>query len=1413
MLRRTSAGLFALALLAAAAATGRDQPRLKLLLLGDRGHHRPHEFAKIVGDALAKCGIDATFTVDVAELVPETLAKYDALMIFRDSGELPPKNESALLDFVEGGKGVVAVHCASHTFRNSSRYTALVGGRFWKHGTGTFAAKIIDAAHPAMRGLAPFASWDETYRHNELADDIRVLMAREESGGYEPYTWVRQQGRGRVYYTALGHDERTWKELGFHALLANGVKWTAGRLKPRDDLKPFEYVEAKIPNYVPKASWGTQAEPIARMQKPLPPEESVKHFTTPHGFTVELFASEPLIQGKPIAMAWDERGRLWLAETVDYPNDLHKQGEGNDRIVILDDTDGDGRADKRTVFADKLSVPTSLVHSNGGLIVTAYPDTLFFKDTSGDGVADERRVLFTGWGAGDTHAGPSNLRYGFDNWIWGTVGYSGYSGTVDDKPHKFGQGIFRFKPDGSVLEFVTPTSNNTWGLGFMEEGDVLASTANNDQSWFLGVPNRTFEGVRGWYGKGSAFAADFRKLHPITDKVRQVDWHGGFTAAAGHAVYTARSFPKEYWNRAAFVCEPTGHLVSTHWLTRDGSNIVAKDGFNILASDDEWCAPTMAEVGPDGALWVIDWYAYIVQHNPTPHGFHTGKGNAYETPLRDKTHGRIYRVVHKASKPSAKPKLDTAEQQAAALRSDNLFWRMTAQRLMVEQLVRGVPDTRAMTVALDTATDPKAGPGAANAMRVVRFFGSGIDLEGKAALIRHPEAAVRRALLDGMTRDEQMVKVIVDHQCLNDPDAGVRLTALHALAEMPGSPAVAAAVAAMMAEDRNASDRWIPLAAIAAAAPSGIDFLAQPNAKPEALKIVAGHVARGGKLDLARLFDAAAANPANADAILGGVAAAWPANQPLPFNAAAESSLKALTAKLPATALPSLAALLKAGGKADTLATIAGDVICALTVRVADDKVNEAERLAAARDLIALGGDKESAKLLQTLSAKSSPTWARGVFDALAESRSDAVGPAVVARWDELTPAVRSSAVALLARRTAWAKALVDGMEKGTVDKGDLGVDQAQLLTRHPDKALAARAAKVFASSGRLPNPDRQAVLNRLAPLTKEAGDKVRGRVVFETNCAKCHKHGDLGANVGPDLTGMAVRERPELLIEILDPNRSVEGNYQQYSVLTKRGTSLQGLLAGETKTAVELLDAENKRHIVLREDIDELANTRKSLMPEGFESLPPADLASLLAFLTARDRFLPLPLSKAATIASSRGMFYAKEAEIERLVFPRWGTLTFDGVPFQVIDPRDGSVPNVVVLHGPIGAVSAQMPKSVSVPCNTPVKALHLLGGIAGWASPGGQPASVSLVVRFVYADGKTEDRELRNGVEIADYIRVVDVPGSKLAYTLRGQQQVRYLAIAPKRPAAKVERIEFVKGTDHTAPIIVAATVEVGG
>ena len=631
-----------------------ESSALRVLFLGDNGHHKPADRFKQLQPVLAKQGIELVYTDQMDDVNRAKLAGFDCLAIFANTTRISPEQEKAMLDFVAAGGGLAPIHCASYCFLNSPKYIELVGGQFKSHGTGTFKETIVNADHPVMKGLAPIESWDETYVHTKHNTNRLVLAERRDDKGAEPYVWVREHGRGRVFYTAWGHDQRTWSNPGFHAQVANGIRWASenspNQLKARTGLKPLEYVEApdKLPNYTPNAQWGTQSEPISTMQKPLEPAESMKHLVTFPEFQTSLFASEPDII-KPLWLAFDERGRLWIAESVDYPNELKPEGEGRDHLKICEDTDGDGKADKFTVFCEKLSIPTSFVFANGGVIVIHSGKTEFFKDTNGDDKADERNVLFTGWGMNDTHATASNLRYGFDGWIWGVVGYSGFRGTVGGKSIRFGQGIFRFKPDGSVLEFVRSSNNNTWGLGLTEDNIIIGSTANGNASMYMPIANRYYEAVNGWSASRLETIADSQRFYPLTEKVRQVDFHGRYTAGSGSAIYTARSFPKEYWNSVQFVAEPTGHLLGKFHLERRGADVIAHNGRNFLASDDEWTSPIYAEVGPDGALWVVDWYNYIIQHNPTPKGFRPGRGAAYETTLRDKVHGRIYRIAYNAN--------------------------------------------------------------------------------------------------------------------------------------------------------------------------------------------------------------------------------------------------------------------------------------------------------------------------------------------------------------------------------------------------------------------------------------------------------------------------------------------------------------------------------------------------------------------------------------------------------------------------------------------------------------------------------------------------------------------------------------------------------------------------------------------
>jgi putative membrane-bound dehydrogenase-like protein len=1419
---------------AAVAHAAEPSGRLKVLFLGDRGHHVPAERAAQLVPALAARGIDVTYTERVDDLNPENLKRYDAVIVYANIDAIRPAPMKALLDYVEGGGGFVPIHCASFCFRNAPEYVALVGAQFQRHGTGTFDTKVVVPDHPIVRGLEPFRTWDETYVHTlHNPKDRVVLQVRAEGDAEEPWTWVRTQGKGRVFYTAYGHDNRTWGHPGFVDLVERGIRWAANKTDVYDSrpraargLKPLEYQEAgaEIPNYLPSQRWGTQGEPIRTMQKPLDPAESIRHLAVPRGFTPRLFAAEPQI-AKPICMTWDHTGRLFIAESVDYPNTKHP-GVGRDKISVLEDTDGDGAMDRSSVFAEGLNIPTSLLCYDGGLIVLQAPETLYLKDTDGDGKADLKKVLFAGWGTGDTHAGPSNLRWGLDNWVYGIVGYSAFNGDVGGEHHRFSQGFYRFRPDGSRLEFLRSTNNNSWGVGFSEEGLLFGSTANGCPSVYVPIPNRYYEKLRGGSAAVLQIIADTNRFFPITDKVRQVDWHGGFTAGAGHALYTARAYPSYYWNKTAFVAEPTGHLVATFALQKKGTDFAAHNAWNLVASDDEWTAPINAEVGPDGHVWVIDWYNYIVQHNPTPRGFKTGRGAAYETPLRDKTHGRIYRIVYDDAKPSTPPKLDPADPRGlvAALSNDNMFWRLHAQRLLVERGKADVVPELVKLVEGRTLDALGLDPGAIHALWTLHGLNALKDGPGRAAAVAalgYPSAGVRRNAALALAGDDDAAARVVAAGLLKDEEPLVRLAALQTIADAPPSAASARALAAALRDGVAEGDRWLPDALTVAAAVNDAGFLRavaeSKGPKPlgdKALTIVgrvAEHYARGapGASVGALVVALGEADPRLAEAVVAGLTRGWPKDKTATLDDKADAAFGRLLERLPAGSKGPLIGLASRLGS-KKLEKFAAETAANLLKTAEDDSKSEADRLAAAGQLAELVGTGETAKaLLALITPRTPPSLGVGLVEAVARGHDEAIAAALLEALPAMTPAVRTAALGALLGRADWTPALVKAIEAGAVRLDALSLDQKQALADHPDRALAGRARRLLARGGGLPDPDRQKVIDELAPIVLKGGDAARGKVVFEQQCAKCHSHSGAGGKVGPDLTGMAAHPRDELLVHILDPSRSVEGNFVQYTAATTDGRVLNGLLASETKTAVELLDAEGKTHVLPRSEIDELVASKKSLMPEGFEKQVPREaLTDLLAFLTARGKYLPLDLRKAATVVSTKGIVAETGLGAGRLVFPDWSPKVVDGVPFALVDPQGDRIPNAVLLYGPRGAIPQRMPKSVTLPVNAPAKAIHLLSGVSGLGFPLGREGSVSMIVRITYADGTTEDHELKNGVHFANFNGEQEVPGSKLAFKLGGQQ-VRYLVVTPRKKET-IAGIELVKGPDQSAPIVLAATVE---
>ena len=1384
------------------AATRVDE--LRVLFLGDNAAHRPADRFKQLEPVLREKGIELTYTDSLADLNPAKLAGFDCLAIFANHTAISPEQERSLLGFVEKGGGLVPIHCASYCFHNSPKYIELVGGQFKSHGAGVFKETIVNAEHPIMKGLQAIESWDESYVNTKHNTNRTVLAERRDEKGAEPYTWVREHGKGRVFYTAWGHDQRTWGNAGFHALIENGLRWASANspvaLKVTPGLTPFEYMDAPspLPNYVPSARWGVQGDPIKTMQKPLSPEESMKHLAVFPGFEKTLFASEPQIV-KPIWLAWDDRGRMWIAETVDYPNEMQPKGEGRDRLKICEDTNGDGHADKFTIFVDKLSVPTSFVFANGGVIVVHSGKTEFFKDTNGDDKADEQKILFTGWGTQDTHAGPSNLRYGFDNWIWGTVGYSGFRGTVGGKEIRFGQGIYRFMPDGSALEFIRSSNNNTWGLGWSEDGVVFGSTANNNASMYMPIPNRHYEAVRGWSASRLETIADTQRFYPLTEKVRQVDAHGRYTAGAGSAIYTARSFPREYWNKAQFVAEPTGHLLGLFYLHSNGADFTAHNARNFAASDDEWSSPIAAEVGPDGALWVIDWYNYIIQHNPTPQGFQNGRGNAYETPLRDKTHGRIYRVAYGQGKASEKHDLSKAGEKEliAAIKSDNMLWRIAAQERIVSSAKKQLIPALCELVADSSVDEIGLNPAAIHALWTLDGLGAFNSSNSMAVptadkALRHPSAAVRRAAVSVIPRNEASLNAVLAAKLVEDADAQVRLATLLAMSEMPVSEAAGPVI--FLALQKYSEDRWIPDAATAAAARHDSAFLravlasykpvkapgpsekagnllanasfeevleerpsewrvmthggrAQSSVaeaartgrrsaklqseqgadvswstrvavKPRTdyrltgwirtenvrkigsahgamlnihelqdpvrggtkalvgdndwtavelnfnsgemsaitvncllggwgrvtgaayyddleltaapgselagevgrvVRLVTSHYAQRGPVEsiISTLAGIKEASDALAVPMLDGLVLGWPEGKAPEIGANEKEQLTELMAAMPESVRDRLLALSLRWGRSDIYGSQVAEIITGLKKQIADSSAPDEKRVAAAKRLAALDDSREALQaILKQVEPLTPPALSGGLLNALTESRNAKTGEEIVGTWEKYSPAARRNAVAALMRRPDWTATLLEAIDQGKIRRTELGADHWSQLKQHPNRMLARRAERLSAAAGNV-SPDREEIVQKLMPLAKQQGNATRGKEVYAATCAVCHVFNGQGGKVGPDLTGIGARDRGEILLAIVDPNRSVEANYQLWTASTRDGEAFAGRLEAETQTTVEILDTVGQKHVIQRKNIATLQGSPLSIMPVGFEALPEEDLKALLSYLT----------------------------------------------------------------------------------------------------------------------------------------------------------------------------------------------------
>jgi putative membrane-bound dehydrogenase-like protein len=618
------------------------------------------------------------------------------------------------------------------------------------------------------------------------ASPIRVLYldaeGREQSAPGPLHEAMRDLGRDAIYFDYA----RVKVEANYDLIVKPGDDLSRdsilSKLSPERKAAYEAFLAQREPEKREKhpqvANYEKRPEPLT-FQLPFSPKGSMERTQVPADCELKLFAAEPDI-AKPIAFAWDDRGRCWVVETRDYPHGVSENHEGQDSVKICEDTDGDGKADKFTVFADKLNLPTGIVFARKGIIVAAPPQFIYLEDTNGDDKADKREVIMDCWGIRDTHAQASNLHYGFDNWIYGCVGYSGIEGYVGGKQHQFAMGTYRFKPDGSALEFLHQFTNNAWGHSYNDVGDQFGGTANGAPIFFGGIPATAYgEGSRGMTAK-KINVVDI--CHTITPNFRQVDVFGGYTAAAGSNFIYSDALPKRFQGKA-MVCEPTMKVVSLMDVQPDGAGYKALDAFNIYASSDEWNSPVHAEVGPDGAVWVADFENFIIQHNPTPSkergGFvaTTGVGGAHENELRDHSRGRIYRIVAKG----------------ATKAKDTLYGRLTKQRLASDGAeVSDLSDIHALWVKNARGT---------------------LDAKSHQAALMSKDAGLRRNAIRALGNDKAAQDLFFGSGVISDPELHTRLAAFVKLADFPTTPEIQTLVKKLAGDPVVKNDEWLAEAA------------------------------------------------------------------------------------------------------------------------------------------------------------------------------------------------------------------------------------------------------------------------------------------------------------------------------------------------------------------------------------------------------------------------------------------------------------------------------------------------------------------------------------------------------------------------------------------------------------------------
>lgn len=944
---------------------------------------------------------------------------------------------------------------------------------------------------------------------------------------------------------------------------------------------------------------------------PLSPEQALLSFQVPSGFEVELIASEPIVRD-PVAFDWDGKGRLWVVEMGDYPTGINETGDPGGNIQILEDRDRDGVMDHSTLFLEGLNFPTGLHPWRDGVFISAAPDILFAVDRDGDGRADQVDVVFTGFTEGNQQHRVNGFQWGLDGWLYGANGDSGgmISGGTLDKAVNLRGYDFRFHPDEKRFETIPGQSQfarnrDDWGNWF----------GNNNPNWLwhYDVPVDYFQDD-GYtvLNRNKRMLADHEKgteVFPTSQPMRRFNWPhlvNTLTSACSPSPYRDDLFGDEH-SGSVFIAEPAHNLVHTEILSRDGVSFtsqhgVARDGVEFLTSTDVWFRPTTVKTGPDGALYVADMYRLVIEH---PDYALDGIGNYID--LRagaDK--GRLYRIKPIGKDLRSNPDLSAMSTLALVdyLRSPNGVVRDRAHRLLIEK--EGIDAVPALEKLMEGDPSPKVrlqAMSVLNQLKALDFDTIPFD-DSDPYVRKHALQISEPYLIQG---EESGMKIL---ELLSDPDemvayqAALSVRYLHSDATYP-------VLVKLLVDSENRKDIETAIYSTAASNPVAFlqslsRYLASDPVSPELLGAAAG-------------FGIVMAEKKGLIDALGYSLGLLVSNDP---NDHAQTAWKTVATCLEemnrrgvswpvdlAENDPKLKAQWK---ELQTLFDLATTHLQSIHT-----KLTEVETLDHLLKLYGQGPLKPTddwRPLLPFLEARYPLNVVQTAWERVRSMPSDGSRAQTwVGQWEKIRPEIRPQIIDWTLRDPSRALQFLQSVEEVDLDRATIGTVAIKQFLQHQEKCVRDKAMLVFGAS----ISDRESVIRRFAGVLGLAGNPHKGQVHYQKLCMQCHRAGEMGQQVGPDLNTVSSQNVTALLRSILDPSIAVEESYTQYLVVLKSGDVITGLLQSETPSSVRIRTAAGTDETLMRNDMESMRAISGSLMPEGLEQgLSEQDMADLISFI-----------------------------------------------------------------------------------------------------------------------------------------------------------------------------------------------------